>query len=109
MSAITTPMTPHRADAACLLNYQVNEGQRFLAVAVGDRMSLARVATEKAAWSLRNRQVLFRVCREASGKIGYQGMKPLSSRASLPLQIEHFRQEVRSQLECLTKVLEAVE
>lgn len=105
-ASLATPL--HNADAACLLMYQLNEGQRFLAVPLEDRVALARVATEKAAWSLRNRQVLFRVFADASGQTGYKGMKPLSARASLPLQIEHFRQEVRSQLDCLSKVLERV-
>jgi hypothetical protein len=97
-----------RTEATNLLQHQLGEGQRFLAQAVASQVDFARMAQERSAWSLRNRQILFRVFADNSGITGYRGLEPISSRASLPLQVEHFRQEVRAQLACLQDVLQRV-
>lgn len=94
--------------AASLLQHQLGEGQRLLGRPLEDRFALARAVQEKSAWSLRNRQLLFKVFEDNSGIRGYGGMAPLSPSASLPLQVEHFREEVRGQLACLKSVLERV-
>jgi hypothetical protein len=101
-------LTIGRPQAAGLLLHQLSEGQRLLVAPLEDRVGLAQVNQVKSAWSLRNRQLLFRVFEDNSGIAGYKGMSPLSPRASLGIQIEHFRQEVRAQLACLQAVLDRV-
>ena len=94
--------------ATRMLDQQLDEGRKLLAMVVEDRVALARAFQAKAAWSLRNRQLLYKVFDDNSGIAGYRGMGPISQRASLPLQVEHFRQELRTQLDCLQDVLERV-
>jgi hypothetical protein len=104
----TATLTIGRKQATGLLLHQLNEGQRLAAVPLEDRFGLARAIQEKSAWSIRNRQLLFRVFEDNSGIEGYKGMSPLSPQASVGIQIEHFRQEVRAQSACLQAVLERV-
>lgn len=101
-------MTIERSEATSRLQHQLEEGQRLVDVPMEDRFDLARAQQEKSAWSLRNRQLLFRVFEDNSGIEGYRGIAPMSARASLPLQIEHYRQELRAQLDCLQTVLARV-
>lgn len=101
-------LTLARTEATSLLQHQLGEGQRLLALAVADLQGFAKICQERSAWSLRNRQLLFRVFEDNSGIAGYHGLAPISSRASLPLQLEHFREEVRAQLACLEDVLRRV-
>ena len=101
----STPTIP-RDTAARLIYLQLGEGQRLLGLPVDDRVGLASMSQAKAAWSLRNRQFLFKLFEDHSGIEGYRLMQPLTTRASLPLQAEHLRQELRGQLACLQGVLE---
>ncbi|MDB5097868.1 MAG: hypothetical protein JWM80_2289 [Cyanobacteria bacterium RYN_339] len=105
---MTATLTLAKPEAASLLQHQLGEGQRFLAQAVANAVDFARVNQERSAWSLRNRQILFRVFEDNSGITGYRGLDPISTSASLPLRVEHFRQEVRAQLACLQEVLKKV-
>jgi hypothetical protein len=105
---MTATLTLARSEAASLLQHQLGEGQRLLALAVSDYQAFVKVGMERSAWSLRNRQILFKVFEDNSGIAGYRGLAPISARASLPLQIEHFRQELRAQLACLEDVLQRV-
>lgn len=101
-------LTIARPQATSLLQHQLGEGQRLLALAIEDRLALAQASQEKSAWSLRNRQLLFRVFEDNSGIEGYGGPKPISYHASVALQVEHFRQEIRAHLACLERVLKRV-